>query len=171
MHKKKWPEGFRKYLETEVQVEYKACLYFFAILFFYCCYLLFQGVYAARILHMAEMIFCTYIVGYVQICLLGNFDEAERFGGKEFLSAAGCTVIYVFVSYLCGWFDKNPAVTAGFAAFLLFGYACLFLVNKIKRGAETKQLNKLLLLYQDKEKKESAKGGVTGRLHQDGKSD
>ena len=65
----------------------------------------FQGVYAAKILYMAEMIFTTYIVGYVQICLLGNFDEAERFGGKEFLSAAGCTAVYTLVSYLCGWFE------------------------------------------------------------------
>ena len=52
MHKEKWAKGFRKYLETEVQVEYKSCLYFFAILFFYCCYLFFQGVYAAKIVYM-----------------------------------------------------------------------------------------------------------------------
>lgn len=174
MHKKKQGEGFRKYLETEVQVEYKACLYFFAILFFYCCYLLLQGVYAARILYMAEMIFCTYIIGYIQICLLGNFDEAEHFGGREFLSAAGCTAAYTLVSYLCGWFDKRPDATAWFAAFLLFGYACLFLVNKIKRGADTKRLNRLLVRYQDKEGARSAKAGTMGKEAkgaEDGKSD
>ena len=168
MRKKKWAEGFRKYLETEVQVEYKACLYFFAILFFYCCYLLFQGVYAARILYLAEMIFTTYLVGYVQICLLGNFDEGEHFGGREFLSAAGCTAVYTLVSYLCGWFDKRKDATAWFAAFLLFGYACLFLVNKIKRGADTKRLNELLTLYQDKGRMQSAGAGLE---EEDGKSD
>ena len=164
MHKEKWAKGFRKYLETEVQVEYKACLYFFAILFFYCCYLFFQGVYAAKILYMAEMIFTTYIVGDVQICLLGNFDEAERFGGKEFLSAAGCTAVYTLVSYLCGWFDKKPDVTAWFAVFLLFGYACLFFVNRIKRGADTKRLNELLTLYQNKGKTQSAKAGMEEKV-------
>lgn len=158
MHKQKRGERFRKYLNTEVQVEYKACLYFFCILFFYCCYLLFQNVYAASILHMAEMIFCTYAMGYVQICLLGNFDEAERFGIKELLSAIGCVAVYAFLSYACGWFDKKIGVTIGFAAFLLLGYGCLFLVNRIKRGAETRELNEMLEAYKKDEKRRDKVG-------------
>lgn len=153
MYKQRRGDRFRKYLDTEVQVEYKACLYFFCILFFYCCYLLFQKVYAASILYMAEMIFSTYVIGYIQICLLGNFDEAERFGFKELVSAMGCTAVYVLLSYVCGWFDKKPGVTIGFAAFLLTGYGCLFLVNKIKRGTETRKLNELLEIYKKGEEK------------------
>lgn len=155
MYKPKRRERFRKYLDMEVQVEYKACLYFFCILFFYCCYLLVQKVYAASILYMAEMIVSAYIMGYVQICLLGNFDEAECFGVKEILSAIGCTAVYALLSYAFGWFDKRVGVTLGFAAFLLLGYGCLFLVNKIKRGADTKRLNEMLSAYQ--------KGGGNGK--------
>ncbi len=157
MHKQRRVERFRKYLDTEVQVEYKACLYFFCILFFYCCYLLFQQVYAASILHMAEMIFSAYVIGYIQVCLLGNFDEAERFGARELLSAMGCTAVYALLSYVCGWFDKKIGVTIGFAAFLLIGYGGLLLVNKIKRGTETRKLNEMLRVYKkgEEERKEN----------------
>ena len=80
------------------------------------------------------------------------------------MSAAGCTAVYTLVSYLCGWFDKKPDVTAWFAVFLLFGYACLFFVNRIKRGADTKRLNELLTLYQNKGKTQSAKAGMEEKV-------
>ena len=51
--KNKMIKGFKKYLSEEIAIEYKACLYFFAILFFYCVYLIYNGIYSAKILHMS----------------------------------------------------------------------------------------------------------------------
>ena len=46
--------GFLRYLRDEIAIEYKSCLYFFAILFFYCVCLVCRGIYSADMLHMAE---------------------------------------------------------------------------------------------------------------------
>ena len=61
---------WERYLTKEIGIEFKACLYFFAILFFYCVYRLCIGNIMAEILHMAEMIFLTYVIGYIQVFLL-----------------------------------------------------------------------------------------------------
>ena len=66
------------YLTREIGIEFKACLYFFAILFFYCVYRLINGSREAGILEMAEMIVTCYIIGYIQVYVFGNFDEAEN---------------------------------------------------------------------------------------------
>lgn len=142
---RKW----KPYLEIEVEMEYKACLYFFCILFFYCCYLISRGIYAAGIVHMGEMIITTYIMCYVQRFGFGNYDEAETFGKKEAAGVVFSTVIYTGLSFLFGWFDRNPVVTAVFAAYFLVATGCLFLVNKIKRKADTKELNELLSAYKE----------------------
>ena len=59
------PSLWERYLTKEIGIEFKACLYFYALLFFYCVYRVCVGSTVAEILHMAEMIFLTYIVGYV----------------------------------------------------------------------------------------------------------
>ena len=74
---------WERYLTKEIGIEFKACLYFFAILFFYCMYRILTGSLDASIIHMAEMIFACYIIGYIQVYLLWNFDEAEALGLKE----------------------------------------------------------------------------------------
>ena len=48
---------------------------------------------------MAEMIFLAYIIGYVQVYLLWNFDEADTIGRKEVLGISICTAIYAGVKY------------------------------------------------------------------------
>ena len=53
---------WERYLTKEIGIEFKACLYFFGVLFYYCTYRLCIGVTVAEILHMAEMIFLTYAV-------------------------------------------------------------------------------------------------------------
>ena len=73
----------RKYLSNEIVIEYKACLYFFCLLVFYCVYLLWRNVYSASILYMVEMVLTSYIMGYLQNYVFHNFDEAERLGKKE----------------------------------------------------------------------------------------
>ena len=70
---------FEKYLTEEIGVEFKACLYFFCILFFYAMYRVLNGNFEASIVHMAEMILLTYGMCYVQLYFMNNFDEGERF--------------------------------------------------------------------------------------------
>lgn len=136
--------GFKRYLSDEIAIEYKACLYFFAILFFYCVCLIWNGIYSARILHMAEMIAATYCMGYMQVYGLHNFDEAERLSGREAAYLFFCTGLYTAVSFFCGWFGRNIAVTGVFFCYVLFMYWCAYLVNKIKRKIDTENLNKML---------------------------
>ena len=58
------------YLTKEIGIEFKACLYFFSILFYYCVYRMIGGIFDASILHMTEMIFTCYFIGYIQVYLL-----------------------------------------------------------------------------------------------------
>lgn len=148
------PSLWERYLTKEIGIEFKACLYFFALLFFYCVYRICMGQTVADILHMAEMIFLTYIVGYLQVFLLWNFDEADQFGKKEAFGTAVCTVIYVAVSYVCKWFDRNLYVTIGFAGYIVFLYACVYLIYKCRRKIDDKILNAELELFKTKQEKE-----------------
>ena len=91
---------FKQYLASEIGIEFKACLYFFAILFFYSMYRILQGSFFANIIVMAEMIFSTYIMGYIQVYLLGNFDEAEQLTWREILASVFCSAVYTGVSFL-----------------------------------------------------------------------
>ena len=111
---------WERYLTKEIGIEFKACLYFFGVLFYYCTYRLCIGVTVAEILHMAEMIFLTYAVGYLQVYVFWNFDEADAINKKELIGIIICTIIYTVVSYIGNWFDKNPYVTFGFAAYIVF---------------------------------------------------
>ena len=129
-------------------VEYKACIYFFVFLFYYAVYRVLQGIYTASILHMTEMIFATYGMGYLQVLVLDNFDEAEHFRGKELGLSLLCAVLYTGVSYLFGWFDRDVAATGIFVLFCIAAYGCAFLANKAKRYVDTKHLNALLQAYQ-----------------------
>jgi len=146
---KKWlkNEKLRRYLSMEIGIEYKACLYFFAFLFFYSLYLLLQGIYAASLLHMAEMIAATYGMGYLQVLALGNFDEADKLTGKQLGYMLLCSALYTGISFLCGWFGRSILVTIIYAFFCIFMYICAYLVNKAKRDIDTEQLNVMLQAY------------------------
>lgn len=159
--KNKLIRRLKNYLSAEIAIEYKACLYFFAILFFYSCFLALRGVFQAGLLHMCEMILTAYLVGYLQVYVLGNFDEAERLGKREVFYILLCTSIYTGVSWLWGWFDKSPAVTAGFAGYIAFAYWCAYLVNRIKREIDTEKLNQMLTKYKEAETG-SCEQGQTG---------
>lgn len=145
--KSKFIQGFKNYFATEIAIEYKACLYFYAIVFFYCVFLAIKGEFQASVLYMAEMILTTYLMGYLQVYLLGNFDEAEKLGKKEAAYTLLCSALYTGVSYLFGWFDKSPAATLIFFGFLAFAYWCVYLINKIKRKIDTENLNDMLTKY------------------------
>ena len=146
---------WERYLTNEIGIEFKACLYFFAILFFYCVYRIADGLYDASILHMTEMIFTCYIIGYIQVFLFGNFDEAEHLRTRECIGIAVCTTLYCLVSWFCGWFEKALPVTLMLAGYLLITYICVFFIYRSKRRIDDKKLNEELRLFQTEHKQES----------------
>ncbi len=153
MSKKNKLTLWERYLTQEIGIEFKACLYFFAILFFYCMYRLTQGIFDAGMLHMAEMILAAYIIGYLQVYVFWNFDEGDSLGGREWLGLGVCTAIYSLLSYFLKWFDKNIWVTVGFAAYVVVMYVCVFFIYKSKRRIDDKKLNEDLRLFQAGHKK------------------
>lgn len=155
MKEKKKPDKnkvthLQRYLSMEIGIEFKACLYFFCILFFYCMFRMLRGSFEASILHMAEMIFTTYFMGYIQILFLSNFDEAEKLGCKEVLYSLFCSLIYTGVAFWGKWFDKNIPGYAIFLGYIEFAYLCAFLVYKVKREIDTRVLNENLRTFQER---------------------
>ena len=141
------------YLTKEIVIEFKACLYFFAILFFYCIVRIIGGSFVADMLHMLEMILVCYAIGYIQVYLLWNFDEADNLGGKEFFGMVICTLVYSILSYVFSWFDKKLVATLIFAAYLMLTYICVFFIYKSKRYIDDKRLNEDLRIFQSEHKK------------------
>lgn len=146
---------FQRYLAKEIGIEFKACLYFFVILFFYSMYRIIGGSWQADIIMLAEMILTTYAMGYIQVFLLRNFDEGERFGLFEAMAAVFCTTVYTGVAFLGKWFDKNITAYIIFFAYLLFAYVCAMLVYKIKREVDTSILNEELENFKKKKKEKN----------------
>ena len=151
--KKSWKDNLMYYLGKEIMIEYKACLYAFCIVVFYAGYALLQGEDAVSVLYLAEMFCSAYVIGYFQVYVLWNFDEAEDFTKKEILATLLCAMLYAGISYLFGWFDKKVMVTAVFAGYFILIYVCIFFINKIKRIEDTKNLNTLLNNFKKGEKK------------------
>ena len=136
------------YLTKEIGIEFKSCLYFFAILFFYCVYRIIGGSFVADIIHMTEMILTCYVIGYLQVYVFWDFDEADEFKIKECVGMLICTLLYIIVSFLFSWFNKNLLVTALFAAYIILVYVCVFFIYKSKRRIDDKRLNEDLRLFQ-----------------------
>lgn len=132
---------FEKILSREIAIDFKACLYFFCIAFFYCIYRIATGSAVADILHLAEIIAATYVMGYFQMYLLGNFDEADKLGKREWGAMLLCSAIYGLLSRIWGWFDGQWLVIGGFTVFVFICYICMFLTYKVKRNIDTKVLN------------------------------
>ncbi len=141
------------YLTKEIGIEFKACLYFFSILFYYCVYRMIGGIFDASILHMTEMIFTCYFIGYIQVYLLWNFDEADQMGVKEICGMLLCTALYCAVAHFGSWFDKKLMVLLIFAVYILIVYVCVFFIYKSKRRIDDKRLNEDLRLFQTEHKK------------------
>ena len=141
------------YLTKEIGIEFKSCLYFFSFLFFYCVYKIYNGIYDASILYMTELILICYVIGYLQVYVFWNFDEADKLGVKEIAGMLICTAIYCVSSYFFNWFDKNLFVTLLFCLYILIVYICVFYIYKSKRRIDDKKLNEDLKLFQTKHKK------------------
>ena len=141
---------FKRLLGIETNIEFKACLYFFCILFFYCMVRVTDNVYEANIFHMLEMILSTYIMGYIQYYLMDNFDEGETFGIRQIIFSLICTAVDTAVSCLFDWFGKSIKATAIFAAYMLLTYICAFFVYRFKRSMDGKALNEDLNNFRER---------------------
>lgn len=141
MKRSKKLDKFRHVLLTEAGIEFKACLYFFAILFFYCMYRITQGSFQADMLIMAEIILTTYVMGYVQVYLLRNFEESDRLGGFEWMASILCSLIYVGVSLLFSWFDRNWLPELLFFGYVMLCYLSVFCIYYVRRHWDTEELN------------------------------
>lgn len=130
-----------KLLAAEIGIEFKAALYFYSIMFFYFGYKIISGTFYADIVILIEMVVCTYIMGFVQVFMLGNFDEAEKITWKEIIKAVVCSLVYTSVSYLGAWFDRGIAVTVIFFFFVMIFYGCTYWLYSVKRTVSTKELN------------------------------
>ena len=144
---------WERYLTKEIGIEFKACLYFFAILFFYCMYRVIGGSMEADIIHMAEMILACYVICYLQVYVFWNFDEAEKLSVRECAGMLICTAAYGILSYVCKWFDRNIVPSLILAAYILITYLCTFLIYRTKRRIDDKKLNEELRLFQTRHKK------------------
>lgn len=151
MKKSSFKEKFMHYLGAEVWIEYKACLYSYCMMVFYCIFLLCRSVYQARILIMAEMVIVAYFMGYVQVYLLKNFDESDKLGKHEIVSTLLCCFSYTLISYVLDWFGRSLLATGLFFLFMLFSFVCVCLVNRIRRAYDTQNLNKMLSEFKKRE--------------------
>ncbi len=149
-------EKFKRFLSMEIGIEIKACLYFSIILFYYFLHRVVQGSYAAGIPVMIEMVLTSYAMSYLQVYLLQNFDEAERFGAGVAGRSVFCTALYTVIAYLFRWFDGNLTVTFCFFPYMLITYLCVFLIYKLKRDIDTAQLNRELERFKSRRDKEEA---------------
>lgn len=139
-----------RYLSKEIGIEFKACLYFFCILFFYCVCRIAEGDWNASILHMAEMIFLTYGMGYFQLFCLNNFDEGEKLGLREGFYILLCVGIYTLVAWIGRWFNDSLLQLGLFALYLCLAYVCAFWVYKVKRDLDSRVLNEELKEFQER---------------------
>lgn len=144
---KKWTL-LERYLHQEIGIEFKACLYFFCILFFYAMFRIAGGSWEASILHMMEMILTAYAMGYLQVLVLSNFDEGERLGVRQVCYILLCTSLYTLAAVLGKWFDGSVWMLAAFFLYMVLVYVCAFLAYKIKRDLDTKVLNEELKAFQ-----------------------
>lgn len=145
---------FRRFLGREIIIEYKACLYFCCILFFYFCYLALQGIFQASVPVMCEMILTAYAVGYLQVYVFRNFDDAERIEAVEAAGMILCSGLYAAASWFFSWFGRGKRVTVLFLLYLFLVYGCVYVINKIKQKNDTEMLNKMLGDYKAVKKDE-----------------
>ncbi len=148
-NKKGYVTILQKYLTEEIRIDFKACLYFFCMVFFYSVYRIVRGSWEASIIYMAEMMAANYVMGYIQVYFMGNFDEVDAFKGKEFFKTILCSVVYTMVSLLCNWFDRSPAVTVLYLVYMVMCYIFVFISYKVKRDIDSKILMEDLRKYKE----------------------
>ena len=144
-------KALKKALSNEIAIDFRACVYFFCVVLFYCAVRVSKGIFYVKILTLAEIVLVNYLICYVQTYLFKDFDESDRIGSNEIAGILMCTFLYVASSLLFGWFDGSEWLTALFALYIIFTYVCVILCYIVKRKLDTMQLNKLLDNYKQNE--------------------
>ncbi len=147
-------KNFEKFLAKELGIEFKAAIYFYTIIFFYFVYQLLQGSRQVDIVVLIEMMATTYIMGYIQVFLLGNFDEAEHVDLSVVLKVIFGALVYTGVSFFAKWFDRNLLVTGIYFVFMLVCYGCAYWAYSVKRVVSTREMNEELLAFKQQKRKE-----------------
>ena len=78
----------------------------------------------------------SFLLLYISALHWGDCGRNTAYGGNDF-----------FDLYIGKWFDRNPYVTLGFAAYIVFVYICVYLVYKCRRRIDDKILNSYLKLF------------------------
>ena len=138
------------FMAKEAGIELKAALYFWCILFFYSVFRMLQGCWEASIVHLFEMIFTTYGMGYLQMYVFSNFDEGEAFTGRSLLYAVLCSGLYTTIAYLCKWLETSYVALGLFFVYILVAYVCAWWMYKVKRIGDTRSLNEDLKAFQER---------------------
>ena len=150
-------ERFERYLENEIIIDFKTCAYFFCMAFFYCCYRISQGSFQASIVFLFEMIVDAYVVGYIQVYLFRNFDEAPGIGRREAAGLLVCSLIHGLAAHLLGWFDGKRKAAVWFTLFMAVCYLTLYVCNRIRRRVDTEKLNRMLAEFKKEEHRHGEK--------------
>ena len=137
-----------RFLSKEIGIEIKTCIYFCCILAYYFIFRIMMGSWDASIIHMIEMILVTYVMCYVQLYLLSDFDEMDEFHWKIIIFSMLCSGIYVLLAIFFNWYDRNKVADVGFFVFMLFCYLCYFVICRAKRRIDTRLLNEELREFQ-----------------------
>ena len=148
MNNKRKVSVFERFFSIEIGIEIKSCLYFCCILAYYFIFRIIMGSWDASIVHMTEMIISTYVIGYIQIYLLSDFDEMDEFNWKVLVFSLVCSGTYMVLAILFNWFDGNMIANAGFLAFMMMCYLSYFIVSRAKRRIDTRLLNEDLREFQ-----------------------
>jgi len=141
---------WKRLLAAEIGIEFKASLYFLCILAYYCIYRIACGSTQADIIHMTQMVLATYIMGYIQVYLLSNFDEGDELKIREIIYLILCSLTYTIVACCGKWFDGKLGVCIGFFCYIMFAYACAFFIYKFKRTMDEKKLNADLKSFKER---------------------
>ena len=140
-------------LLKELGIEFKAALYFYTMFFFYFAYRIWSGSIQANLVVLVEMIVVTYVMAWLQLFLLGNFDEAEKVDISVIIKVICSAVVYAGISYLGNWFDRNLIVTAIYFVFMIACYGCVYWVYSFRRIVCTKEMNEELRAFKQQKQR------------------
>ena len=111
--------SLKKALVNEIKIDFRACVYFFCVVFFYCAAKACQGVFRVDIITLVQIVLTNYVICYLQTYLFSDFDESDRFGASEISGILTCAFCYTASSLLFGWFGGSEPVTALFALYMV----------------------------------------------------
>lgn len=148
--KKKLMTLFERWLTIKIGVEFRCCLTFFLMVFFYGVHRLLTGSDQASIWHLAQMMGAAYLYGWVQALLHADFDEMDRPGLKEWAVILGGAAAYALAAWLGGWFGGSVPVTGLFFLYMTGCALSTLLILYLKRSIDSRLLGDDLKQFQQR---------------------